>query len=88
MGNDFAERIKQAALSFGYDKCGIIKIEDMRGYAEKLSERIETFPEVKPFFFKDFLTLHFWMKSILGRSRLLYVYDIMENIIYRNILKG
>ena len=70
MGNDFAERIKQAALSFGYDKCGIIKIEDMRGYAEKLSERIETFPEVKPFF-QGFFNFAFldekypWAKSVV-----------------------
>ena len=38
-----ANEIKLKAIDLGYDKCEIVNIEKMKGYAEKLSERIERF---------------------------------------------
>ena len=47
--NSLSEQIKSAALNMGYEKCGIIKISDISGYEEKLTERIERIPETKIF---------------------------------------
>lgn len=42
-----ASDIVNHAVSLGYEKCGIVKIDSMKGYAEKLQQRIDRFPEVK-----------------------------------------
>lgn len=39
--------IVNKAIELGYDKCGIIPVERMYGYEEKLEERIERFPQTK-----------------------------------------
>lgn len=39
--------IVNTALELGYDKCGIISIEAMTGYEDKLEERIKHFPQIK-----------------------------------------
>ncbi|AJQ26345.1 epoxyqueuosine reductase [Pelosinus fermentans] len=62
--------IKNAALSMGYEKCGIIKIADMADFEEKLNERMEHLPETKPFYerFTGFAHLqdtYPWAKSIV-----------------------
>ena len=52
---NLSNEIRNKALELGYEDCGIIKIDEMKDYAIKLSERIDRFPETKPFlenFFK------------------------------------
>ncbi len=39
--------IVKFALSVGYEKCGIIRTSAMKGYAEKLRERIDRFPQIR-----------------------------------------
>jgi len=48
--NSLSSQIKSTALNMGYEKCGIIKISDMSGYAEKLTQRIKRIPEVKHYY--------------------------------------
>lgn len=42
-----AAEIVEKAIELGYDKCGIIPVEMMRGYEAKLEERMEHFPETR-----------------------------------------
>lgn len=42
-----ASDIVNSAIKLGFDKCGIIPITMMRGYEEKLKERIRHFPETR-----------------------------------------
>jgi len=78
-------QIKSAALSMGYEKCGIIKISDIAGYGEKLNERIERIPEAKPFYesFNRFVNLddtYPWAKSIVICVREYGKYNIPEHL--------
>ncbi|MDR3281185.1 MAG: hypothetical protein LBT23_11815 [Synergistaceae bacterium] len=41
-----ARKIEEKALSLGFERCGIIKVEAMKGYDEKLARRVERFPEM------------------------------------------
>ena len=47
--NITAKEIHDKALALGYEGCGIIKIEAMRGYEDRVNRRIERFPETKPY---------------------------------------
>lgn len=83
--NSLAEQIKSAALSMGYEKCGIIKISDMSGYEEKLNERIERIPEVKPYYekfyhFANLQDTYPWAKSIVICVRQYGKYHIPDNL--------
>jgi epoxyqueuosine reductase len=83
--NSLAEQIKNAALDMGYEKCGIIKISDMSGYEEKLNERIERIPEVKPHYEKFYHFAHLqdtypWAKSIVICVRQYGKYHIPEHL--------
>lgn len=80
-----AEQIKSAALDMGYEKCGIIRISDMSGYEEKLNERIERIPEVKPYYkgfyrFAHLEDLYPWAKSIVICARQYGKYHIPEHL--------
>lgn len=62
--------IKNKALELGYESCGIIPIEDMYEYKDKLTERIEKFPKIKKYSeeFYSFANLkdeYPWAKSII-----------------------
>lgn len=62
--------IVNKAIELGYDKCGIIPVEMMYGYEEKLEERIEHFPQTKEKYeaFKSFAHLkdsYHWAESVV-----------------------
>ncbi|MDW8801775.1 4Fe-4S double cluster binding domain-containing protein [Clostridium sp. A1-XYC3] len=83
--NLLVEKIKNAALNMGYEKCGIIKISDMSGYEEKLNERIQRIPEVKPYYegFYRFARLqdtYPWAKSIVICVRQYGKYHIPDHL--------
>lgn len=42
-----AAEIAEKAIELGYDKCGMIPVEMMRGHEAKLEERMEHFPETR-----------------------------------------
>ncbi|WP_459481384.1 epoxyqueuosine reductase [Clostridium saccharoperbutylacetonicum] len=79
------DQIKNAALNFGYEKCGIIKISDIGGYKEKLDERIENVPEAKGFYqgqyrFTQLKDTYPWAKSIVICVRKYGKYHIPEHL--------
>ena len=83
--NSLASQIKSAALNMGYEKCGIIKISDMSGYEEKLSERIERIPEVEPYYkgfyrFAHLQDIYPWAKSIVICVRQYGKYNVPEHL--------
>lgn len=78
-------QIKNAALDMGYEKCGIIKISDMYGYAEKLDERMEREPQTKPFYQRYYRLAHIqdtypWAKSVVICVRKYGKYHIPEHL--------
>ena len=42
---DFGKRIHEKALECGYDNCGVIALEALDEYKERLKERLAKFPE-------------------------------------------
>lgn len=65
-----AASIKEAALACGFEACGIIKTEEMSGYADVVADRIDHFPESRPMFdpFIDFASpqkMVPWAKSVV-----------------------
>ena len=67
-------RIQEKALQLGYEKCGIIKIEDLSAYADKLKERMFSI-FLGPLQYAKFMGLAVpqkqfpWAKSIIVLSR-------------------
>lgn len=65
-----AKEIEKMALSLGYHSCGIIKVDDVSDYADKLTERITRTPENKEkysgfYSFAQPQKAHPWAKSIV-----------------------
>lgn len=48
--SELEQLIQNKAYSIGYEKCGMISIEAMDGYEEKLNERIKKVPESEKFY--------------------------------------
>lgn len=76
-----AEELVKKAKECGYDKCGIIPVEQMAGYADSLDEREERLPETKEFYdkfrpFADPRAQYPWVKSIIVCSFRYGRYDI------------
>lgn len=70
MFKDASIKVHKKALELGYDLCGIIKIDDMEGYATQLEDRIKSFPEsthlYKPLFNLAFPKKNYeWAKSVI-----------------------
>lgn len=68
--NDLAELIKNRALGLGYDQCGIIRVGEMAGYAEKLADRMADYPEDRRFLerlsgFTDVTRDRPWARSVI-----------------------
>lgn len=49
-GLDLAQSIYQAALNAGFDNCGIISLDDMEAFDDRLMKRMEAVPESRPFY--------------------------------------
>lgn len=83
--NRLAVEIRAAAISLGYEKCGMIPVEDLQGYAEKLSARIRRFPDsqpnLRPFYsFARPAEKHPWAKSVIVCVRRYGTYKIPERL--------
>lgn len=81
--NLLEEQIKSVALNMDYEKCGIIKISDMFDYEEKLNERIERIPEVKPYY-QGFYRFAHLQDTYPWQNQSSSVQDNMGNIICLN----
>ena len=80
-----AQEIVQTAVALGYESCGIIPVEDVADYAEKLSERIERKPtDTKAygrfFGFAQPQKAHPWAKSIVVCVRRYGKYRMPEHL--------
>ncbi|MDD3404223.1 MAG: hypothetical protein PHQ72_12880 [Hespellia sp.] len=77
--------IVNKAVELGFDKCGIIPVEMMAGYEEKLNERIEHFPQTKEKYsaFRSFSHLqdnYPWAKAVVVCSFWYGKYRIPEEL--------
>ena len=68
--NNLAVRIKNQAAELGFDLCGIIKVDAVADYADRLEDRVKTFPESKPLYgftvkFAQPQKIHDWARSII-----------------------
>jgi epoxyqueuosine reductase len=64
------EQIVKKALEYGYENCGIIGIDEMSGFADKLRERMEKAPGNDEFYggflrFANLRETHPWAKSLV-----------------------
>ena len=65
-----AESIKEKAIQLGFEGCGIIPIDEMREYEEKLNQRIEACPASKPMLeplrkYAKLYETYDWSKSVI-----------------------
>lgn len=82
---DLPAAIKRKALELGYDRRGIITIQDMDGYAAQLAERIEEYPDARPSLdrlgrFAKVKTGHSWVEPIIVLTRHFARYKSCVNI--------
>lgn len=82
---ELAVQIKNAALQSGYAACGIIKISEMRGYADAIDRRIGHFPHSRPMYerlaaFADPAATVPWAKSIVVCAYWDGKYHMPENL--------
>jgi epoxyqueuosine reductase len=77
--------IRNKALELGYESCGIIKVDEMKEYADKLDENSARFPESKLFYDKVLKhyafpqNSHEWAKSIIICVSYYGKYKLPEN---------
>lgn len=67
---NLAIKIRNKALELGFDSCGIVKVDAVRDYADRLEERIKLFPESRPLLEKFFKyaypqKIYDWARSII-----------------------
>lgn len=68
--NKIEELIHSKAMELGYENCGIIPVDMMKGYEDRLKERVDKLPESEVFYkgqkrLVDFLKTYPWAKSIV-----------------------
>jgi epoxyqueuosine reductase len=80
-----AAEIANSAKELGFDRCGIIPVEMMSGYEEKLNERMEHFPQTRAKY-EDFISFahlndaYPWAKSVVVCSFWYGRYRIPDNL--------
>ncbi|MBM6702623.1 hypothetical protein H6A05_10040 [Megasphaera elsdenii] len=60
--------IYEKALACGFDDCGIIPIDDMDGFQQRLQEREEKVPS-SAFFIREWAILRILRNASLGQNR-------------------
>lgn len=89
MSTDLAFRIKEIALECGFEACGIIRVEEMKGYAEAVDQRIAAFPESKVLYddpnnlLKSFANPQLavpWGRSVIVCSRWYGKYKVADHL--------
>lgn len=82
---DMAADIREKALALGYEKCGIVPVEDMAGYGEKVARRTEEYPSDRPLLDRlaglaDIGKTHPWARSVLVLVRSYGKYKVPEHL--------
>ena len=80
-----ALQIIEGAKALGYDNCGIIAIEQMAGFADKLDERMSRFPETRKKYegFRSFAApqeKYPWAKAVVVCSYWYGKYNIPQSL--------
>lgn len=83
--DDLAIKIRDEALKLGYEKCGIIKVDEMYDYEDRLNERIEKVPITKGFYSRYYNFAHLqdtypWAKSIVVCIKRYDNYHVPEHL--------
>lgn len=83
--SELSAAIGRKALELGYNRCGIIRIQDMKGYAEKLAKRSEEYPGARPLLdqlagFADAKMMRPWAESIVVLAKSFGHYAIPEHL--------
>lgn len=79
------QMIQKKAYELGYEKCGIIPINLMEGYAEKFEERMQKVPESRPFYqgqqrLVNPLEVYPWAKSVVVLAVSYGKYKVPEEV--------
>jgi len=82
---DHAASIKERALQLGFSKCGIISVDAVRGYKEKLDERIAELPESSVIYNKFYSFADVREKFPWSRSLVVCVFDYNNYKIPENV---
>jgi epoxyqueuosine reductase len=82
---ELAADVARAAQTCGYESCGIVKVEEMRGYAGVLEERINQFPESKPLYkllahYAEPQQMFPWAKSVIICAQWYGKYHIPQHL--------
>lgn len=83
--NTIEKMIQDKAYELGYEKCGIIPIQDMDGYSEKLEERIRKVPQSEKFYQRqrnsfNIQTEYPWARSVIVLTTQYGKYKIPEAV--------
>jgi epoxyqueuosine reductase len=79
--NGIEETIRQKAAQLGYERCGIVGIEALAGYDEKLEERMSALPATKMFYenqkrLTKLSAQYPWAKSVVVAARPYHRYNV------------
>lgn len=77
--------IQKKAYALGYEKCGIIPVQMLEGYGEKLEERMKKVPGSDRFYqgqkrLVDFMETYPWAKSVVVVARPFTKYKVPEEL--------
>ncbi|MDY9921876.1 MAG: 4Fe-4S double cluster binding domain-containing protein [Synergistota bacterium] len=80
-----AQNISDMAVSFGFESCGIVRLEALKEYEEKLDERIAACPDSKPALetLRKYARLeenYDWAKSVIVCVTRYSKYSVPENL--------
>ncbi|SMC89933.1 epoxyqueuosine reductase [Sporomusa malonica] len=83
--SSLALRIREKAVELGFAACGIIKLDAIKGYAEKLEERMDCLPETRSMYevFLKYATpeqSYGWAKSVVVCITRYGKYKVPENL--------
>jgi epoxyqueuosine reductase len=72
---DHAAAIKEKALGLGFSKCGIINVDAVKGYADALENRIDSFPDSGLMYTRFYPFANVQRKFPWARSIVVFVYN-------------
>lgn len=82
---EIAQKIRTQALALGYEKCGIVPVQEMAGYADALARRMEEYPADRPFLerlagFANIQQAIPWARSVIVLARTYGKYAIPSHL--------
>jgi epoxyqueuosine reductase len=72
---DHAAAIKEKALGLGFGKCGIISVDAVKEYADRIEERIDAFPDSSLMYTQFYPLANVQRRFPWAKSVVVFVYD-------------